>query len=123
MITNGPCIFGSHHVQLLVRHDRLGSIWLPRARYGSPTTALGPSRDIGVSAGARYCANLSRSRSNNCPRVAHPSPDCVPALIGSTACRGRLQRALQKPEDRRRDGRPVAPDLTFERVARPEVTS
>jgi hypothetical protein len=40
-----------------------------------------------------------------------------------TACRSRLERALQKPKDRRRDGRPVAPDLAFERVARPEVTS
>jgi hypothetical protein len=27
MITNGPCIFGSHLVQLLVRHDRLGVDW------------------------------------------------------------------------------------------------
>jgi hypothetical protein len=40
-----------------------------------------------------------------------------------TACRSRLERALQKPKDRRRDGCPVAPDLAFERVARPEVTS
>src|SRR5258708_39851826 len=41
----------------------------------------------------------------------------------STACRSRLEPALQKPKDRRRDGRPVAPDLAFEWVARPEVTS
>src|SRR5260370_17820098 len=43
--------------------------------------------------------------------------------MGSIGCRSRLKRALQKPKDRRRDGRPVAPDLAFERVARPEVTS
>src|SRR5258708_8906655 len=42
--------------------------------------------------------------------------------MGSTACRNRLKRALQKPKDRRRDGRTVASDLAFERVARPEVT-
>src|ERR1700730_16784061 len=32
-----------------------------------------------------------------------------------------LKRALQKPKDRRRRGRPVAADLAFERIARPEV--
>src|SRR5260370_35500398 len=43
--------------------------------------------------------------------------------MGSIGCRSRLKRGLQTPNDRRRDGRPVAPDLAFERVARPEVTS
>src|SRR5258707_7910061 len=41
----------------------------------------------------------------------------------STACRSCLKCALQKSKDRWRDGRPVAPDLAFERVACPEVTS
>src|SRR6266446_6253526 len=77
MITNGPCIFGSHQVaanwsatilsvipcriedysfvnfepiQKEVGTDEQDAIpwreaWLPRARYGSPTTALGVRRD------------------------------------------------------------------------------